>query len=409
MPWHESFLWLPSVKQLALLLLTLASVSAQATILPGFRIEQVATVAGSLTSLVTDSHGAIYYTQQSGEIMRVGTTAPLARVTTDANGDAGLLGMALIDDDTALVHYTTPRQAYHVVSRIDLRNGSEANLHTFVTDITNPGGSVSSEHHGGNPIFVDGTIYFGIGDFGIGRVASDPAWNGGKLFRIDANGTVAQLASGFRNPFDMAWDPVGKRLILTDNGDVSDDEINVVTQAGGFFGWPCTAGDVYPPCDGAIPPLYSFPTVVAPTGIVRLSGANRLIKRGYLLAAYVAKAIYYIADIDVRPFPAPIAITMNDVGPIIDVTESSSGDIYFATQKMIYRLVTPEPGDCNGDGVVDFNDLTALQLQLSGGAGASPERAESWGCDADADGVITWDDYGTLWKALVTRTRAVRH
>lgn len=397
------------MKRLALLLLSLSSISAQATLLPGFRIEQVAPVTGSLTSLVTDSHGTIYYTQQSGEIMRVGNPTPLARVNTSANGDAGFLGMALIDDDTAVVHYTTAMQAYHVVSQIDLRNGSESNIHTFVTDITNPGGSISAEHHGGNPIVAEGTIYFGIGDFGHGNIAPDPAWNGGKLFRIDPDGTVTKFASGFRNPFDMAWDPVGKRLVLTDNGDVTDDEINVVTQAGGFFGWPCTAGNVYPPCDGAIPPLYSFPTVVAPTGIVRLSGANPLIKRGYLLGAYVTHAVYYIADIDARPFPDPIAITIGDVAPVIDVTESPTGDIYFATQKTIYRLVPPKPGDCNGDGVVDFNDLTALQLQLAGGSGGAAYAASSWGCDADADGLVTWNDYAVLSKSLVTRTRAVRH
>jgi glucose/arabinose dehydrogenase len=398
-----------SVKSVALLLLSLLSISARATTLSGFRIEPVAPVSGFLTSLVTDSHGTIYYTQKSGEIMRVGTTDPLARVATEANGDAGLLGMALIDDHTAVVHYTTPMQSYHVVSRIDLRHGLETDLHQFVTNLANPGASVSTEHHGGNVVFADGTIYFGIGDFGVGLRAPDPAWNAGKVFRIDGDGTVTKLASGFRNPFGMAWDPIGKRLVVSDNGDVIDDEINVVTQAGGFFGWPCTAGDAYPPCDGAIPPVYSFPTIVAPTGIARLSGANRLMKRGYLVGAYVTRAVYYIPDIDARPFPDPIAITTKDVDQVIDVTESPTGDIYFATGKTIYRLIPPPPGDCNGDGVVDFNDLTALAQELSGGAGEAAYRARSWGCDADADGLITWNDYGKLWKSLVTRTRAVRH
>ncbi|HEY2828522.1 MAG TPA: dockerin type I domain-containing protein, partial [Thermoanaerobaculia bacterium] len=168
-------------------------------------------------------------------------------------------------------------------------------------------------------------------------------------------------------------------------------------------------GDAYPPCDGAIPPVYSFPTVVAPTGIARLSGANPLMKRGYLLGAYVTRALYYIPDIDARPFPDPIVITSKDVDQIIDVTESPAGDIYFATRKTIYRLIPPQPGDCNGDGVVDFNDLTALAHELSVGAGEAAYRATSWGCDADADGVVTWNDYGVLWRALVTRTRAVRH
>jgi glucose/arabinose dehydrogenase len=397
------------VKRLVLLLFPLLSVSAYATLLPGFRIEQVAPVSGSLTSLLTDSHGTVFYTQQSGEIMRVGTSQPLARVTTEANGDAGLLGMAFIDDDTVVVHYTTAGQSYHVVSRVDLRTGTESDIHQFVSDITSPGRAVSAEHHGGHLVVADGTIYFGIGDFGLGYVASRPEWNGGKVFRIDSGSAVSQLASGFRNPFGMAWDPIGKRLVVSDNGDVTDDEINVVTQGGGFFGWPCTAGNVYPPCDGAIPPLYTFPTIVAPTGIARLSGANRLIKRGYLVGAYVTRAIYYIADVDARPFLDPVAITIGDVAQVIAVTESPSGDIYFATRQTIYRLITPQPGDCNADGVVDFNDLTALEHELSGGAGESADRASSWGCDADTDGAISWSDYGALRKLLVTRTRAVRH
>jgi len=397
------------VKRLPLLLFFLVPICVHAATLPGFRIEQVAPVSGFLTSLVTDSHGTIYYTQKSGEIMRAGTSEPIAHVATDATGDAGLLGIALIDDDTAVVHYTTPTQSYHVISRIDLRTGSETMVHQFVSDITMPGRFVSSEHHGGHPIVADGAIYFGIGDFGVGMLASKPEWNAGKIFRIDPDGTVTQLASGFRNPFGMTWDPIGKRLVVSDNGDLSDDEINVVTQAGGFFGWPCTAGAVYPPCDGAIPPLYSFPTVVAPTGIARLSGANPLIKRGYLLGAYVSRAIYYIADIDAQPFPDPIVITTKDVAEIIDVTESPAGEIYFATGTTIYRLITPQPGDCNGDGALDFRDLTALEQELGGGAGGAAYHASSWGCDADGDGVVTWNDYAMLRKALVTRTRAVRH
>ncbi|HEX7190231.1 MAG TPA: hypothetical protein VF381_01560, partial [Thermoanaerobaculia bacterium] len=163
---------------------------------------------------------------------------------------------------------------------------------------------------------------------------------------------------------------VGKRLIVPDNGDLVDDEINVIT-TGGFYGWPLTAGNS-PPVQGAIPPLYVFPTIVAPTGIVRLSGANPLLSRGYLLDTFVTRGVYYIGDaIDdsgANPFPDPVAITTKDVFfPIVDVTESPQGVIYFATGTTLFRLVPPMRGDCNGDGVVDFADIGALQLELADG------------------------------------------
>ena len=51
---------------------------------------------------------------------------------------------------------------------------------------------------------------------------------------------------------------------MPDNGDVADDEINVIptSTTSAFYGWPLTAGNL-PPVDGAIAPVYVFPKVVA--------------------------------------------------------------------------------------------------------------------------------------------------
>ena len=384
--------------------------------LPGFRIEQVASFSGFCTSIVTDSHGTVFYTTQAGDVVRFdGTTSTtLAHVTTDATGNSGLLGMALADDHTAIVHYTTPNETADVISRIDLTTGKETIVHQFIDNGDSPGQYTPSEHHGGNPIVTpDGTIYVGIGDFGLGWVAASNVWPGGKVWKIDPNGNATQLASGFRNPFDLAWDPIGKRLIVPDNGDLVDDEINVIT-TGGFYGWPLTAGNS-PPVQGGIPPVYVFPNIVAPTGIVRLSGANPLLSRGYLLGTFVTRGIYYIGDVDATPFPDPVAITTKDVFPIVDVTESPSGDIYFATGSTLYRLVTPLRGDCNGDGVVNFADIGALQQELADGdphpasTAAAGSYRGSWGCDADGDGLISSADVPALWHIVFPRARAARH
>jgi Dockerin type I domain/Glucose / Sorbosone dehydrogenase len=238
-----------------------------------------------------------------------------------------------------------------------------------------------------------------------------PQWNGGKIFRIFRDGSVQQFARGFRNPFDMSWDDANQRLIATDNGDAVNDKI-VIVHLGDFHGWPFTSGSE-PPVDGSVPALYVFPVIVAPTGITAVSHHNSYFPTGYLLAAFVTRAIYYIPDIDARPFPDPIPVITAVTDPIIDVAESPNGDIFFVTGKAIYQLIPPLRGDCNGDGVVDGADIAALARELQDGNPQPATNAQngayagSWGCDVNGDGVIDSRDMMALVFELIHRTRAV--
>lgn len=397
---------------LALVLAT----SAQASTLPGFRVQKLGpVVAGQfLTSIVVDSTGAIDYTTTAGNIYRFSAAGSklLAHVTTDAVSDSGLLGMALRDDRTAIVHYTTPGQTYDVISSIDLLTGHESVLVALVADKDLPSRGSPPEHHGGNPIVTaDGTIYVPIGDYGGGWVASQPDWSGGKVWRIRPDGTAAWYAQGFRNPFDLAYDAANDRLIVPDNGAEVDDEINIVHE-GDWCGWPDTAGNG-PPVDGGTPPAYVFPVVVAPTGFVALNAKEPLLHRGYLLTTFVAKAIYYIPDVDAKPIQ-PIAVMQGEAGALIDVTQAASGEVYFASGTAIYRLFVPQRGDCNGDGIVDERDFAALAAELADGNheptlnAPSGAFAGSWGCDANGDGVIDDQDVAALFSLVGGRVRAVR-
>jgi Glucose / Sorbosone dehydrogenase/Dockerin type I domain len=399
------------------LLLLMLATAANGSVLPGFRVQLLQGVPGFVTSLAVDSHGTLYYSVKSGEVFRfgvpetaVGKGTVVAHVTTDANGNSGLIGLALRDDNTAIVHYTTPALTYDVVSAIDLTTSTETEIHRFVCDKDVAERGVSSEHHGGNLIIApDGSIFLGIGDYGGGLLASLPEWNGGKVWRILPDGSVVQFARGFRNPFDLAWDANTQRVILTDNGDVVDDEINVVAQ-GDDCGWPFTAGN-QPPVAGTIPPVYTFPLVVAPTGLAPLDGSNPILRRGYLLASYVTKALYYIPNVYDHPFPDPVAVIQGETDPLIDVVEAPNGNIYFASGIGIYKLIVPARGDCNGDGVVDAADLAALIRVLADGprpmtAAQNGTYRGSWGCDVNGDGIINGRDLALL--ATMVRTRAVR-
>lgn len=389
----------------AFLAVVLVAASGQAAILPGFRTQLLGSTAGFSSSMAIDSAGTIYYTTTSGNIFRFidGQSTLVARVNTVSLGNSGLLGMALRDDRTAVVHYTTPRQTADVLSSIDLTTGAETPLYSFVCDKDLPQRGSPSEHHGGNPhVAADGSIFVGIGDYGGGLIAKLPEWNGGKVFRIFPDGTVQQFARGFRNPFDLSWDAANQRLIVPDNGVLSDDEINIVHE-GDFNGWPFTMGNAQS-IEGAQPPVYVFPTIVAPTGMTALGGRNSILRTGYLLGAFVTKALYYIPDID---HPNPVAILEREVGFIIDVVERFNGDIYFTTGSAIYRLFPPLRGDCNGDGRVDAADYPALQKTLADGPRRTFEASASWGSDINSDGLIDGRDLTEL-IALIPRGRAVR-
>ena len=396
------------------LLFLLGSLTARAAVLPGFAVKLLGVTSGFASSIAVDSNGIIYYSTTRGDIFRMagGQSAFVAHVDTVAQSDSGLLGMALRDDHTAVVHYTTPAITADVVSLIDLDTGAETILHSFVCDPDVPERGVSGEHHGGNPtVGSDGSVFVGIGDFNNGFLAPDLKWNAGKIFRIHPNGDAELFARGFRNPFDMSWDAAHRRLIATDNGVGADDEINVVT-AGGYYGWPETMGDGRA-VDGAVPPIYTFPSVVAPTGLVALSGRNAILRRGYLLGAFVTSAIYYVPDIDARPLPAPIALASGEPKFVIDVAEGLNGEIYFVAANGVYQLTVPIRGDCNGDGLVSVADYELLRSMIAAGpremtAASSGAVQGTWGCDVNGDGTIDAEDVAMLLGKLQLRRRAVR-
>jgi hypothetical protein len=395
-----------------LLLILMMASAADASTLPGFHVQLLHAVPGFVTALAVDSRGTIYYSIKSGDIIRFGSPdAVVAHLPTMGDGNSGLIGLALRDDNTAIVHYTTPGQTYDVVSAVDLTSGIETEIHRFVCDPDVPARGVSTEHHGGNlTVADDGSIFLGIGDFGVGVVATEPNWNGGKVWRILADGSVMQFAHGFRNPFDLAWDAARQRLVLTDNGDAADDEIDVVAE-GDDCGWPYTAGNG-PPVAGTRAPVYVFPTIIAPTGLAPLSGRNPILRRGFLLASYVTKALYYVPDVYAQPMPDPVAVIQNETDPVIDVVEGPDGTIYFATGIGIYKLVVPRRGDCNGDGVIDAADIAELGNVLADGprpmtTAQNARVRASWGCDVNGDGVIDASDLAAL--AGMMRGRAVRH
>lgn len=393
-------------------------------ILPGFRVETLAVVPGFVSSVVADSKGRIYCTTTDGWIHRVegGQSVPVASLPTRKGGNGGLLGMALINDATAVVHYTTWQEGINpilddVIAEVELATGALRVIKAFPGDVEFRERGVPDEHHGGNPtIAPDGSIFVGIGEYGFHSLAQDPLWNGGKIWRLDRDGHAEQFARGVRNPFDLAWDPLLGKLVFSDNGFNAGDEIHVV-DAGANAGWPETYGN-QPPVEGAVPPVYVFPTTVAPTGLARLSGANALLARGYFCGGFVTSALYFFDDLAVTPVVAPVAVLSAFPQFILDVTEGPGGEIFFASAKgdtsAIHRLHVPPRGDCNGDGLTDARDILPTMREVddsNGGARIDAQNGHyrgSWGCDANVDNVIDSADVAAVVKLISSRRRTSR-
>jgi glucose/arabinose dehydrogenase len=405
-------------------LLLVAVVDLRGATLPGFRTDALANVPGFISSVVTDSLGTVYCTTTDGWIHRVDGDAavPVAALPTKSGGNGGLLGMALLDDATAVVHYTTwsgDKVLDDVIATVDLATGALQVLKEFAGDVEFRERGVSDEHHGGNlTVAPDGSIYVGIGEYGTFAIAQNPKWNGGKIWRLDREGNATQFARGLRNPYDLAWDPELNRLVVADNGPQAGDEINIIA-AGDNCGWPQTYGN-HAPMTGAVAPAYVFPSTVAPTGLLRMSGANHAVRSGYLAAAFVTKALYYFPDLASRPVAHPIPLLDDFEAFVIDVTESPQGAIYFATASFatgastIHRLQVPNRGDCNGDGLTDVRDIVPTIREIADGethpaiTAQDGDYSASWGCDANADSLIDDSDLDALMRLVTARRRAVR-
>lgn len=390
----------------------LVAAAANSAVVAGFGIEKFAQTKGFVTSLAFAPSGALYYSVRDGEIYRVdGAESTLvAKVNTASFGNEALLGITFRSEREIIAHYVLPDHTADAIGSVNLDTGVTTVIATYPCD---RGAVCPSEHHGGNVIIApDGSIYFGIGDYGGGLPAQRDESPGGKIHRISASGESSVYAKGLRNPFDLAWDEERGKIVLSDNGPVGEDELNVVA-GGDNLGWPYTVG-TNAPVDGMVPPSFVFSGTVAPTGMTFVSPKPQM-PRGLLVTGFVTKAVYYFADIANQKFGAPVVLVSNEAGPLLDIAEGKEGEIVFASAGSLFRLLMPIRGDANGDRRVDRNDSDALAAEILDGDGDVRMNAHEgaypggWGSDVNGDEVIDSRDLVALARILAPRSRPVSH
>lgn len=197
-----------------------------------------------------------YLTERPGSIVKIENgkserqSVELKRELATAS-EAGLLGFVLAPDfpqsKLAYAYYSYEDSTGQFNRIVTLRlNGNVWKEEKLLLDKI-PSGFY---HHGGRlKIGPDNKLYATTGDAYEPELAQDPHSLGGKIVRINLDGTVPNdnpfqdsyiYSFGHRNPQGMTWSPDGT-LYASEHGNDANDEINQI-EAGKNYGWPIIEG-----------------------------------------------------------------------------------------------------------------------------------------------------------------------
>src|SRR5712692_149981 len=241
-------------------------------------------------SLKFTPHGRIFYNEKDTGNIRIiqqdGTllSTPFATVTgIFVDTEAGLLGIALDPSFTSnryvYVYYTyrDPQSYTHGHIRRYTANGNTGGNPTDIFDVISSAPNTVYHNGGYNKFGPDGKLYAQVCEFHQSQRSQDQSVTDGKMLRMNPDGAVPNdnpfpgslvYATGIRNAFGFDFDPSNNRLIATEAGPGSDDEINIIVK-GGNYGWPTCLGICHDP--RFIDPIVDFNTVVTPTGIATVA------------------------------------------------------------------------------------------------------------------------------------------
>jgi glucose/arabinose dehydrogenase len=246
------------------------------TLPPGFTEQVIATGINSPTTMSLAGDGRIFVAQQNGDvrIIQGGNLLPtsLIHINTLNFGENGLVGLTL-DPNFASNGYF---YAYYLVGSDDgSPDFNRVSRFTATGNIADPASekillnldpiappASSYTHNGGAMHFgQDGKLYITTGDNIDGPSAQNLDSFGGKVLRINPDGTIpadnpthfqgvsgtttgehrAIYAIGFRNPFTFDVQPGTGKIYINDVGEDTWEEIDEL-HAGANYGWPATEG-----------------------------------------------------------------------------------------------------------------------------------------------------------------------
>ncbi len=241
--------------------------------------------------------GRALVTERPGRVRLLGRDArlreaPVARVPVSAQGEGGLLGLAVdprfVANRRVYLYFTTASGM-----RLERRRliGARLVREATLVDAIRAG----RVHDSGRIAFgPDRRLYVSTGDAGDGQLAHDPASLNGKLlaltpreYRGSAPVRPAIVATGLRNTQGFDWQPGSGRLIATEHGPTEGldgpggyDEVNLIVK-GGNYGWPEVFGFDQ---SGYNAPLRVYRQPLAPSGGTFVTGRGSAWTGNFLFA-----------------------------------------------------------------------------------------------------------------------------
>ena len=216
--------------------------------------------------------------------------------------------------------------------------------------------SSSHIHSGGRILFgPDGMLYAAVGDAGVSSNAQSTSSTRGKILRMTPNGHVPDdnpsgslvWASGIRNSFGFAFDPVSQKPWETENGPECNDEVNRL-RAGGNFGWgpseTCAGtapGNTNQDGPSPIQPQLWYTPTIAPTGLAFCDGC-RLgphSEGAFFFGSYNTGDIRRVVLTADRLSVASESVVANAADIALSMEVGPDGRIYFSSYIAIFRLV----------------------------------------------------------------------
>lgn len=185
----------------------------------------------------------------NGEVVheKVNLQEPLSTVS-----EAGLLGFVLApnfkETSEAFAYYTYEKNEniFNRIIRLKRNDGVWKEMNVLIDEI--PSGAY---HHGGRlEIGPDGKLYATTGDAVTPEIAQDLNSLGGKILRINLDGTSPSdnpiensyiYSYGHRNPQGIAWSTDG-HMYASEHGPNANDEINEIFPYQNY-GWPTIVGE----------------------------------------------------------------------------------------------------------------------------------------------------------------------
>ncbi|WP_438947109.1 PQQ-dependent sugar dehydrogenase [Vibrio furnissii] len=315
------------------------------------------------------SNDQLLVTERNGDIVLVdlktqAKTSLLHVASVAANGQGGLLDVALSPHDPTMFYFTYSKQHDSGVDTTLAMANWDGKTVTAWRDVLITVSNSTTTRHFGSRIAFDAThLYFTIGDRGMRPNGQDRRTHAGSVLRLNLDGTTpddnpfagnpnaqAQIWSyGHRNPQGLYYDAPSQTLWEIEHGPRGGDEINLIRK-GANYGWattsygkeywgPVSVGDSEE-ADGIDSPRKVYIPSIAPSGLLLYRGERYPQLNGKLLTGALKLTHINVITLDDNQSAIEKTRLLESLNERIrDIRRSPDDWIYFSTDSgNIYRL-----------------------------------------------------------------------